>query len=168
VADGIDEIRALLVGTTPPPWTHDGPGGILAEPMCLYVYGGGRLICDYPRQSNRNADADAALIAAAPEALRFLLAEVERLQGVALAAANVAADFAIERDEAGARGAERERARITAIIDQRVDDLMLAAAMAPAPEAYLRAESRVGVMSDVLALLAPAAVAVPDGAGGGS
>jgi hypothetical protein len=91
-------------------------------------------------------DANGRLIAAAPEALRFLLAEVERLQGVALAAANVAADFAIERDEAGARGAERERAAVVA---------------------WLRAEGWHDA-ADEIASGAHVLAAVPDGAGGGS
>jgi hypothetical protein len=82
VADLLDEARALLAAATPGPWTHDGPGSGLEYPERCFILGDGTIVADYPRPGNGRGDANAALIARAPELLAALVARLERAERI--------------------------------------------------------------------------------------
>jgi hypothetical protein len=97
-----EEARGLLEGATPGPWTHDGPGGEIATAPRCFIFGGGRIVSDYPRMGNGHGDANAKLIAAAPSLARTVIALTEERDAYKRAKAENDERFMLERDEARA------------------------------------------------------------------
>src|SRR5690349_2207713 len=88
MTDRIPEIERLLSEATPGPWSAGDGGGYFVSVLSDHVSGG-------VLATMHASDGDAALIAAAPDLLRWsvteiasLRAEVERLRAFAVAAGN--------------------------------------------------------------------------------
>lgn len=82
----LEEAERLIGRATAAPWTHDGPGGADDEPYRSFIFGGGTVVADYPREGSGQADANAALICLLRNNAPRWLRELRELREVAGAA----------------------------------------------------------------------------------